>query len=53
MVRVKKIVFQNVKDTITLYRLLRGYLSNRNAKVRILYYIFVNKTENLCWFMLF
>ena len=45
-------MFQNVKDTIT-QRLSGGYLSNRTAKVRILSYIFVKKTENLCWFMLF
>lgn len=45
-------MFQKVKDTIT-QRLSGGYLSNRTAKVLILYCIFVNKTENLCWFMLF
>ena len=46
-------MFQYVKDTITLYGLLCGYLSNRTAKVRILFNIFVKKTENFCWFMFF
>lgn len=46
-------MFQYVKETITIYRLLCYYLSNSNAKIQIIFETFVKKTENFCWFMLF